>query len=264
MLARKTSARRVVAMLMATAPVMAAAPGRAIVLTLDGTRRPPERRVSGCASAARVLQIGHVSQRVTIRPTNPGIGSDAASASTVATSEAESGRHGLIVNSPFVRRQVPQTSPSTSNAPGQTRGVQSSRRSVASATRSERSMPWSRNQVSPLGRRRADAAGAGAARKLGSSKARIHPSPVGLRAGSVSPASSSKVDFARSGVIRPSRQIRPACPVRTRSDSAAPASGAHPERPSPVPAPSTPSAGSRLPSGSGRAPSWSRSGACWG
>ncbi len=97
-------------------------------------------------------------------------------------------RHGWIDTFAFARRQVPATSPSTSNAPGQTRDVQSSARRLASGTSSSRPRPQSRKNVSPLGRRRAGAGAPAAARNVDSSLDRIQPSPMGVRTGVSSPA----------------------------------------------------------------------------
>ena len=99
------------------------------------------------------------SQRTTIWPLRPGRGRDSASASTAWRSAVERRRHVWIATTAFARRHVPTTSPPTSTAPGQTRGVHSSRRRFSSGTRSSRSTPWSRKYVSPLGRSRAGAAG---------------------------------------------------------------------------------------------------------
>ncbi len=82
----------------------------------------------------------------------------AASASTASRSGRDSRRHDAIVTSAWARRQVPTISPSTRTAPGQTRGVQSSRRRPASGTRSSRSAPCRRKYASPLGSSRAVAA----------------------------------------------------------------------------------------------------------
>ena len=79
-----------------------------------------------------------------------------------------------IVTSAFARLHVPTIWPSTRTAPGQTRGVQSSRRWSESGTRSSRSAPCRRKYASPLGRSRADAAGPPGARNAGSSRLRIH------------------------------------------------------------------------------------------
>ena len=53
--------------------------------------------------------------------------------------------------------------------------------STSLGTRISRSTPCSKNQVSPLGKSRAGAAGTGAARKEGSSWLSIHPVPMGVR-----------------------------------------------------------------------------------
>ena len=64
-------------------------------------------------------------QRTTIRPSIPGSGKDAASASTASRAARERRRQVWIVTVASARRHVPTISPSTRRAPGQTRGVQS-------------------------------------------------------------------------------------------------------------------------------------------
>ncbi len=71
-----------------------------------------------------------------IRPSTPGSGKDAASASTAPRAARESRRQVWIVRIPCVRRHVPAISPSTRRAPGQTREVHSPRRRSTSGTRS--------------------------------------------------------------------------------------------------------------------------------
>lgn len=111
------------------------------------------------------------------RPTveRPGNGIEAASTSTASHSRRDSRRQASMVTRACARRHVPTISPATSRAPGQTRGVQISRRRSAWETSSSRSDPWSRKYVSPLGRRRAGAAGPASVRNAGSSAARMDP-----------------------------------------------------------------------------------------
>ena len=100
------------------------------------------------------------------------------------------------------RRHVPATSPSTSTAPGQTRGVQSSSRRPGSGTSSSRSAPWRRKYASPLGRSRAVATSRPTeVRNASSSSLKIHASPTGVRTGVSDPASASKVARPRAGTI---------------------------------------------------------------
>ena len=83
------------------------------------------------------------------------------------------------------RRHVPTSSPPTSTAPGQTRGVQSVAATLRRRARAARGPRPSRSEkASPLGRSRAAAPGGGGlAVSSGSSAARIHASPIGVRTG---------------------------------------------------------------------------------
>ena len=74
-----------------------------------------------------------------------GRGSFAASASTASRCDFVSFVHASTASACCARRHVPRISPSTSSAPGQTRGVHSSLRCFSLGTRSARScvVVWS-------------------------------------------------------------------------------------------------------------------------
>jgi hypothetical protein len=101
----------------------------------------------------------------------------------------------------WARRHVPTSSPATRTAPGQTRGVQRMRRRSASGTSSSRSAPWRRKYASPLGSSLAAAGDPEEAWIVGSSRARIHASPIGVRTGVSDPARASKAARPAAGLI---------------------------------------------------------------
>ena len=119
--------------------------------------------------------------------------------------------HVSIDNVSCARRHVPRISPATRRAPGHTRGVQSAPRRSASGTSSARSSPWSRKKASPLGSNLAGATGPGSARKIGSSRVRIHASPRGVRT-----AVSDLLKRPERPSTRPERDPRPAGKRRGR------------------------------------------------
>jgi len=108
---------------------------------------------------------------------------------------------------------------------GQTRDVQSSQRRSAWGTKSSRSAPRRRKYASPLGRRRACHSRRGRA-EAGSSRVRIHASPIAVRAGvSDLRRASRKSRCPAQGGSPPTRRTTRGCPEGTRAGTGVPVRG---------------------------------------
>ena len=146
---------------------------------------------------------------------------------TASRSAADSRRQVCTVSTRSARRQVPAISPSTSRAPGQTRGVHSASRGA------RRPGPAARGRRPGAGSRRRRWGAAGPAPRArarrgsaASSSARIHASPIGCphrrQRACRAPRTPPRPPRRRSP---PSRRTPPAWPGRRRAGSGAPARG---------------------------------------